>query len=215
MPRSSKRHGAIDVIVGDLARACLGDTFNQYRFGGAADRHPATAPRVRCANVRAYLRAHAHAPVVAVAEAAGWRGARYSGIPLLSERLIDESRDAYRRTSTQPGGFAEASATIIQGVLREGGWADAVLLWNVVPTHPAAASPHSNRAPRRGEIAAGRAVLLRLLDVVQPRHVVAIGRIAAAAIPPEVAATQVRHPAQGGASLCHRQLSSQLGAWLG
>ncbi|HEY6379892.1 MAG TPA: uracil-DNA glycosylase [Candidatus Dormibacteraeota bacterium] len=205
----------MDAFVHNLAAARIGATFNQYCEGGAADRDPATAAAVRRANLRAYLRAHAQAPVVAVAEAAGWRGARYSGIPLLSERLIDDAAGPYRRTSTAPGGFAEASASIVQEVLRAGGWVDAVLLWNVVPTHPAGSTPHSNRALRSAEVVAGQEFLLLLLDLVRPRHLVAIGRTAAAALPPGLGAVEVRHPAHGGATQCRTALKSLLCAWLG
>jgi uracil-DNA glycosylase len=65
-----------------------------------------------------------------------------------------------------------------------------VLLWNVVPTHPGTAT--SNRAPTRAEIAAGRPFLLEL---TRGRVVVAVGRVAAAALD----APYVRHPSHGGA----------------
>jgi hypothetical protein len=207
--------GLLDPLVDRLAGTAIGTTFNQYLRGGAEDRDPAAAPAIRRANLRAYLAAHACAPVLAVAEAAGWRGARYSGIPLLSERQIDEASTAYRRTSACPHGFAEASATVVRGLLRAHGWEDAVLVWNVVPTHPCGPDPHSNRPPSRAEVAAGRELLLRLLDVVRPVHVVAIGRTAAGALPPDLGAVAVRHPAQSGAALCRRQLVEALSAWLG
>ena len=65
-----------------------------------------------------------------------------------------------------------------------------VLLWNVVPTHPGTAA--SNRTPTRAEIAASRPFLLEL---TQGRRVVAVGRVAAAALD----APYVRHPSHGGA----------------
>ena len=216
MRRGSRaRYAALDALVDSIVAADIGDTFNQYRMGGGADADPCAAPRIRAANLRAYLRTRSHARVLGVAEAAGWRGARYSGIPLFSERMIDEAASPYRRTSTQPRGFAEPSASIVQGVLREGGWGDDVILWNVVPTHPAGPSPHSNRPPRSAEIAAGREMLMQLLNVLRPRHVVAIGRTAAAALPSGLSETEVRHPAQSGASLHRRQLRALLEEWLG
>jgi uracil DNA glycosylase superfamily protein len=214
-PASQSRKAALDALVDDIVAADIGDTFNQYRLGGGADADPRAAPRIRAANLHAYLHSRSHAPVVGVAEAAGWRGARYSGISLFSERMIDEAGSPYRRTSNHPHGFAEPSASIVQGVLREGGWADNVLLWNVVPTHPAGPTPHSNRPPRSAEIAAGGELLVRLLDVLRPRHVAAIGRTAAAALPSGLSAAEVRHPAQSGASLCRRQLRALLAEWLG
>jgi hypothetical protein len=212
---AASRAAALDALVGRLVGARIGGTFNQYAHGGDADRDPRTAPGVRAANLRIHLRERASAPVLLVAEAAGWRGARYSGLALFSERMIDEAATPYRRTSTQPGGFAEASATVIQGVLARGGWTDAVLIWNVVMTHPRGAQPHSNRPPRRTEVEAGRRLLDELLNIVAPRHVLAVGRTAQAALPAWLDAPAIRHPAQSGATLCRRQLTGALEERLG
>src|SRR5207249_8771463 len=117
-------------LVHKLAAARIGETYNQY-----AD---STLRRDRLAD---YLERHAHAPILLVGEAAGYRGARVSGVPFTSERQL---------TGRGP---AEASATIVHRVLAELGLEENVLLWNVVPTHPGTAS--SNRPPSRAEIAAG------------------------------------------------------------
>jgi uracil-DNA glycosylase len=131
---------------------------------------------------------------------------------LLCERQLAEG-GPYRRSSRHPQGWTEPSATIVQSALAVGGWTDAVLLWNLVPTHPAGPAPHSNRRPRSAELEAGAAVLDRLLSAVRPRHVVAIGGLAAAALGDGV--PRVRHPANGGATACRRQLADLLSEWLG
>ena len=154
-------------LVDELAAARIGATFNQY----------ADSP-LRRARLGAYLESRCKAPVLLVGEAAGYRGARVSGIPFTSERQLTGE------------GFAEATATIVHRVLEELGVERDVLLWNVVPTHPGTAS--SNRAPRRGEVQAGLAFLEPL---AAGRRVVAVGRIAAAA----TGAPYVRHPSRGGA----------------
>jgi uracil-DNA glycosylase len=117
--------------------------------------------------------------VLLVGEAAGYRGARVSGIPFTSERQL---------TGRGP---SEASATIVHRVLHELGIEQDVLLWNVVPTHPGTAG--SNRAPTRGEIESGRPFLDLL---VAGRDVIAVGRIAASVLD----APYVRHPSHGGAT---------------
>lgn len=152
-------------IVDRLARARIGATYNQY---------------ARSALRRERLRAHLarDAAVVLVGEAAGYRGARVSGVPFTSERQL---------TGTGP---AEASATIVHRVLHELGVAEDVLLWNVVPTHPG--TPTSNRAPTRAEIDAARPFLE---EVTRGRRVIAVGRIAASVLD----APYVRHPSRGGA----------------
>jgi uracil-DNA glycosylase len=83
------------------------------------------------------------------------------------------------------------------------GLADDVLLWNVVPTHPGTAT--TNRRPRRGEIEAARPFLEA---VTRGRTVVAVGRVAAAALD----APYVRHPSRGGASAFAVGLARILGA---
>ena len=160
-----------------MAAAHIGQTTNFYREGqGAAER------RTRLA---AYLDERATAPLLLVGEAPGYRGARISGIPFTSERQLTGA------------GPAEATATIVQRVLRELGLTEHVLLWNVVPTHPGTAT--SNRAPTRAEIAAGRVFADEL---AQGRRLLAVGRIAHAAL----GGAYVRHPSHGGAAEFARTL---------
>jgi uracil-DNA glycosylase family 4 len=155
-------------LVRRLAQTQIGDTYNQY----------AASPLLR-RRLREYLAARTDASLVLVGEAAGYRGARVSGIPFTSERQLTGS------------GPAEATATIVHRMLAELGLEEDVLLWNVVPTHPGTAT--SNRPPTRAEAAAGRRFLD---DLVRGRRVVAVGRLAAAVLPD---APAVRHPSHGGA----------------
>src|SRR5262245_58291003 len=126
-------------FVERLASALIGETFNQY-----------ARSRLLCGRLEAYLAAKAAAPLLLVAEAPGYRGARVSGIPLTSERQLTGA------------GPAEATATIVHATLTELGLADDVLLWNVVPTHPGTAT--SNRPPTRREIEAGAPFLDELAE---------------------------------------------------
>ena len=166
-------------LVEQLARTRIGSTYNQY----------AGSP-LRRDRLRAYLDARAEAPILVVGEAAGYRGARVSGIAFTSERQLTGS------------GPAEASATIVHRVLGELGLEDEVLLWNVVPTHPGTAT--SNRPPTRSEIEVARPFLAEL---AQGRRVVAVGRVAAAALD----APYIRHPARGGAAAFADGLRRTLG----
>jgi hypothetical protein len=136
-----------------------------------------------------YLDERTDVPLLLVGEAAGYRGARISGIPFTSERQL---------TGTGP---AEATATIVHGVLAELELEDDVLLWNVVPTHPGTAS--SNRTPTRAEVEAG---LPFARDLARGRRVLAVGRIAEAAL----AAPYVRHPSRGGAAVFRATLRTCL-----
>jgi uracil-DNA glycosylase len=161
----------MDELIERVASARIGETFNFYRDGrGAATRR---------ARLRAYLESRREAPLLLVGEAAGYRGARVSGIPFTSERQLTGS------------GPAEATATIVHRVLTELEIKKDVLLWNVVPTHPGTES--SNRRPTRAEVAAGLPFLDRL---TRGRRVVAVGRLAQAVLGEPC----VRHPSHGGAA---------------
>jgi uracil-DNA glycosylase len=168
-------------VVDALAKADIGDTFNFYREGVGAN--------LRRERLRGYLASRAEAPILLVGEAPGYRGARISGIPFTSERQL---------TARGP---AEATATIVHRVLDELGIAEQVLLWNVVPTHPGTAS--SNRRPSPAEVKAGLAYVRALIN---GRRVLAVGRVAEAAL----AAPYVRHPSHGGASAFRKEIRAAL-----
>jgi uracil-DNA glycosylase len=158
-------------FIDRIVAARIGGTCNFYRDGSGA--------AVRRDRLAAYLEARSDAPWLLVGEAPGYRGARISGLPFTSERQL---------TGTGP---AEATATIVQRVLAELGAAEAVLLWNVVPTHPGTET--ANRRPTPAEVAAGRVFAQEL---ARGRRVVAIGAVAHAAL----GADRVRHPSHGGAA---------------
>jgi hypothetical protein len=163
VPRSS--------FVTSLAGARIGETYNQYAASAGLG--------IRLAD---YLQRRSGAPLLLVGEAAGYRGARVSGLPFTSERQL---------TGTGP---AEASATIMHRVLVELGLEDSVLLWNLVPTHPhRPGDPDSNRRPTAGEIAAARPFLDQL---AAERWVLPVGRLAESAL----GVPGLRHPSHGGAS---------------
>ena len=157
-------------LMDRLVAARIGRTTNFYRSGRGAAR--------RRERLAAYLESRADAPWLLVGEAPGFRGARVSGIPFTSERQLTGE------------GPAEATATIVHRVLAELGLAEAVLLWNVVPTHPGTAT--SNRPPTRAEIASGRVFADEL---AAGRRVICVGGLAHAAL----GGAGVRHPSRGGA----------------
>lgn len=171
MPPRDNQTGDVTGIVEELARARIGATFNQYAAG---DRAP-----VLRARLAAYLESRSDARILLVGEAAGYRGARVSGIPFTSERQL---------TGTGP---AEATATIVHRTLAELALEVDVLLWNVVPTHPG--TERSNRAPTVSEVQAGLRFAERLAE---GRTVLAAGRVASRAL----GVPYVRHPSHGGAA---------------
>ena len=204
------RAARIDAVIDAVTRADIGSTFNQFRCSDGDDRGP-DAPSIRRDNLRAYLGARLHAPVLFIAEAGGWRGARYSGLSLYSERQFDSLEPGLRYSSRHPGGWSEASATVTQRAIAP--WRFEVVLWNLVPTHPRrGGDPHTNRTPTRAEAREGEPFMHELIDVLKPRHVGAIGLVAARALGPD--APLVRHPSHGGAIIAREQLRTLLTAWL-
>jgi uracil-DNA glycosylase len=156
-------------FVARLASARIGNTYNFYREGAGA-----SLRRVRLAE---YLDDQATARLLLVGEAAGYRGARISGVPFTSERQLSGR------------GPAEATATIVHRVLAE--LELDALCWNVVPTHPGTAT--SNRRPTRREVEGS---LTFLWEVARGRRILAVGRLAQAV----TGAPYVRHPSHGGAA---------------
>ncbi|HKO74074.1 MAG TPA: uracil-DNA glycosylase [Gaiellaceae bacterium] len=173
-------------FVKRLSEAQIGSTFNFYAEGpGAA---------LRRARLAEHLESLCDARIFLVGEAAGYRGARVSGLAFTSERQL---------TGTGP---AEASATIVHGALAELGMVEDVLLWNVVPTHPhRPGEPLSNRVPTRSEAAEG---LPFVEELAAGREVIAVGRLAARAL----GAPYVRHPSRGGATAFRAGLMELLDA---
>jgi uracil-DNA glycosylase len=156
-------------IVDTPAETRIGETFNQY----------ADSP-LRRERLAEYLERHAEAGLLLVGEAAGYRGARVSGLPFTSERQVSGT------------GLAEATATIVQRTLEELGLTEEVLLWNVVPTHPhRRGEPRSNRPPTKTEV---REAMPFLDQLRRGRRTIAVGRTAHAA----VGGRYVRHPSHGG-----------------
>src|SRR5688572_23507385 len=166
-------------FVNRLAGARIGATYNQYSQSAFLRRR-----------LTDYLELRGDAPFLLVGEAAGYRGARVSGIPFTSERQLTGE------------GPAEASATIVHRVLAELDLRDSVLLWNVVPTHPG--TERSNRRPTRDEVAAARPFLDAL---ARSREVVAVGRLAESVL----GGPYVRHPSHGGSRQFRDDLRRALG----
>ena len=187
---------AIEKLISDLSSASIGSSFNQFRDQGPDDVPNAAA--IRLDNLRQYLSARGDAEILAVGEAAGYQGMRWSGIAFTSEFDLLGWGPPYRRTSRRARPWKEPSGTIVHGILRQLDAESRVVLWNTVPTHPhRAENPLSNRRPRREEIAAGKLYVERLISILEPRLLIGVGRIACAALPN---ASYVRHPAQSGAT---------------
>ena len=195
-------------LLAELPHLRIGATFNQYAEVGPEDLPG--APEIRLANLRAYLSERPGADIVCLGEAGGYQGMRWSGIAFTSERNLLRWGAPYR-PSCAVRTWSEPSGTIVHKVLEELAAERRVILWNTVPTHPhRPGEPLSHRRPTPAEVEAGALLAMGLIELVQPRTVVAVGRIAESVLPPGTA--YVRHPANAGGPAFRAGMRAILGA---
>lgn len=183
----------------------------------------ANAPAVRSENLRQYLATRTgRTKLLFVAEAPSYRGCRFTGIAMTSERILlgmkrDVAPEAVfegekRRTSLPgrfPKGATEPTASIAWPLLLAMGLAHEVAFWNAFPCHPhRPGAPLTNRKPTAAELSAAAHVLPQMIALVRPQRVIAVGRVAEGlmkklGVPAE---EEVRHPANGGATQFRQQV---------
>jgi uracil-DNA glycosylase len=197
---------SIPALIEQLAAApTVPDAYNEYAHGD----NPYNA--LRRANFQRYLEDMTrHQPTtLLVMEAPGYRGCRLTGVPVTSRKILTQGLaelDLFGRHNgyvdvPEPGFEAiqgEQSATIVWGLMQELGIIP--LIWNTFPFHPHKLGlPLTNRKPRQPEVQQGAIFLQAMLDLFQPRQVIAVGNVAAASLQGMGhACAKVRHPAQGG-----------------
>lgn len=178
------------------------DLFNLYH-----DRQPTldvdNAPAIRQRNVRSYLEAfNEKPPLFLLAEAPGPWGCRFSGVPITAEAqlLNPEFPLNGAPTSLEAEPHTEYSAGIFWRTLQP--VFPHFFVWNSVPLHPHnPGEPLSIRTPRRTEVREWQTLTRGILEVLDPKRIVGIGRKAERALKElDVEVTYVRHPSQGGAT---------------
>lgn len=152
----------------------------------------------RLDRLNVHVRATDASGLVLVGEAAGWQGARQSGVPFTSAPAVGLR------------GGKEPSATAMHELLGRVGLLDRALLWNAFPLHPHDLDdPRTNRTPTSAELDAG---LHALQLAIFGRRVVCVGRTAERKVMrilghkiPDIhnavatsRAITVRHPSHGG-----------------
>lgn len=207
----------IEQLVAELSRVPVAeDATNQY----ADDGTPGNA--IRRVNLQLALKqAHMIQPdLLLVGEAPGYLGARRTGIPFTSERLMlagieplglfGEARGF--ALATNDGRIStEQTATI---VWRELCHLERVAVgWNAYPFHPhRPGHPQSNRTPRARELREGQPFLAQVCALFPQTPVIAMGNTAAYALSLlGILHSKVRHPAQGGARHFAQQLRTCFG----
>ncbi|GAA5665768.1 hypothetical protein Brsp07_04274 [Brucella sp. NBRC 14130] len=192
-------------FVETLADMSFTDAFNPYSESCDDFDHD-DAPAIRRQNLKLVLDAAIERKVdsIWIARDLGYRGGRRTGLALTDEaHLTDHSvlyGDLPLVRATKGPALAERTASVIWQTLNR--IQRPVFLWNVFPFHPHEhGDPQSNRCHTRSERNACRPLLSWLLDVLDPRVVVAVGRDAQVALSDlGIDAMQVRHPSYGGQS---------------
>ena len=221
----------IDRFVASLADYRSPGVFNPWGESDLDHDLDMNGPAIRRQQLTCYLNERiGEADTLLCAEAIGYQGGHFSGIPMTSERLLLgglKHKDLHpemvfkqlvpQRTSrpeVRSAGFTEPTATIVWGFfVTHGIDPRRVILWNAFPWHPYHPSRGllTNRTPRDEELAAGHSKLLELIDIGQFKHIVAIGEKSAAQLQQlDIAAVKVRHPANGGAGKFRTQMQALL-----
>lgn len=176
--------------------------YNQYDYSNKEN-------EIRRNNLLIYLKKiyKLNPKILLVAEAPGHRGSRLTGVPFTSEYILMNNVEGTNFYGKEAGFklackketlLKEATATIILETLIK--YDILALAWNSFPFHPHKPGiSQSNRTPLKKEIALGQEPLLKIIDIFNIEHVVAIGRKAEGSLKQlNIAADYVRHPAQGG-----------------
>lgn len=160
-----------------------------------------------------------------IAEAVGYQGARFSGVPLTSERMVTGNHLLVDHQMIFPGepgvrtslpniakpnrnqaqyGFAEPTASIIWDVVLSGQkWKPTdFIFWNMYPFHPYQSSQNmmTNRTPTSAELEDGLLYARELIGLNPDAQIVAIGRKSADTLSLyRIKHDHVPHPANGRA----------------
>jgi hypothetical protein len=188
------------------------------------------APGIRRSQLFHYILERAeNARCLLLAEAMGYQGGHFTGIPMTSERmLLGKMKDRGicpghvlasarpQRTSRpdlKPDGFSEPTATIVWGEIIKTGDPRDFILWNAFPWHPYdfATGSLSNRPPTPAELTTGIAPLVALLNITRVKSIATLG-IAAKSLADilGIEAHHLRHPASGGAPLFREEFAQYI-----
>lgn len=218
---------SIDRFIRLLKKSPSGAVFNPWWEADKQNDAGRNASTIRRKQLAAYLRKRlGKANLIVIGEALGYRGGRFSGIPMTSERILLGKKRDYgikpehvfssikpRRTSKPKicrDGFSEPTATIVwSSLLRLDLKPEQFVLWNAFPWH--SFDPRrgtlSNRMPTQKERSVGLSVLKAFLDLFPGDEIVALGNVAASQLKElNLESHRVRHPASGGAKLFRQQI---------
>ena len=189
------------------------------------------SPTKRRSHLKQYLLERSTAKYLLLAEAVGYQGGHFSGIPMTSERILLGkmrhkaitpehvfSEIVPQRTSkpsVKKDGFTEPTATIVwERLIKSGFDMKDFIFWNAFPWHPYNPKKGmlSNRTPSDDEFGKGKTVLDKLLKLTNVTRIITIGEKANAQLRKiGIDTPVVRHPANGGATKFREQILREIG----
>lgn len=192
-------------FVSALADMRLPSVFNPY-VDRCSVHDRADAAKTRRKNLEAFLNGALKEKVetIWIARDLGYRGGRRTGVPLTDEVHLDAVRgllgNITLKRATHGPVMAERTAAVVWRVLAR--IRKPVVLWNVFPFHPHEPDDHlSNRCHTSAERLITLPLFEALIEMVQPKRVIAIGRDAQLALKDfGIPLSAVRHPSYGGQS---------------
>lgn len=191
-------------ILNALAQLEFENTFNPY-FDRCPVHDAAEAPELR----RYYLvemlerAASSELDAIWVGRDLGYRGGRRTGLALTDDihfgnHLVRWGLESKRPTFGEP--VAERTAAVVWDILLQ--VQAPIFLWNVFPLHPfESGDPFSNRAHNARERRAGTDILVKIVNYLKPRRIVAVGNDAFNVLSSAFSGERickVRHPSYGG-----------------
>lgn len=205
--------------------------FNQYAQHNATVDATPKAPDIRSEQLYQYLcerlgKVH----LCLQAEAAGYQGARFSGIPMTSERILlghhavpaslvmkaQGQRTSRTGTGFCKDGFTEPTATVVwRAIAQAHVRPTSVVLSNTVPFHPfGAPGPLSNKKPSSKHVDATRDLLDRFYDLFPGLTIVPVGRVSEQTLKRLGfgCAPYVQHPSFGGLNAFRSGVAHHFGA---
>ncbi len=204
----------INEFVRQIQALKLPNTFNPYseecpfhdRSGAAA---------IRTELLRAVLQAATKVEIDSlwIGRDLGYRGGRRTGLAFTDDchLAMHAGRwcvESHRATKGNP--VAEKSATVIWNVLSR--IEHHIFLWNIFPLHPHLPDvPLSNRSHNANERTSGTRLLSCLIEILEPRCLVAIGRDAnnfLQSLGDSHETFPVRHPSFGGHNIFREQIEA-------
>ena len=150
-----------------------------------------------------------------IARDLGYRGGRRTGLALTDEMHLDASSALFRglpvEKATKGPAVGERTANVIWGLLAR--ISEPVFLWNVFPLHPHEPDdPMTNRCHTARERDACGGFLHKVIDLIQPEKIVAIGGDAHRAVEGlGIRSEKVRHPSYGGQNVFIQQIEEAYG----